>query len=390
MKGLRDSGVNVIRLGLLPTPVVSFAVIKLKADFGVAVSASHNPGRYNGFKIIDRRANQIGLGQGLERVKEILERDKGYQGGKRNKGIVRQMNVVPDYVRYLTKKFKSQIRPLRAAVDYGNGTGAVTAGRIFRALAIKVKPLFAKPDGRFPRHEPNSQDPKNFRWLRAELRAGAYDLGVFFDGDADRAVFFDHRGQFIRPDITAGIFALDILRRHPGAEIYHDPVFSRAVIEEIRRAGGRPKTLPVGSSHFKPKIPEEKNAWLGAELSGHTMFRDFWGIDDGLYTALKLMAIMSKTRKPLAVLALPFRRYAQSGEIRIKAKQPGRLIRRVAKHFRGGKRSRLDGLTIEYPEWWFNIRPSHTEPVIRLNVEAETASVLRAKVRPLEELLRAP
>ncbi len=383
VRGLREAGVSVIRIGMVPTPVVSFAVLKFRADFGVMVSASHSPGNTNGFKVIDSQANQIGLKQGLKRIAKLMAKGKG----QRAKGTAQGVDAVQQYMRFLVRKFKAKIRPMRIVVDYGNGVGAVTAEKIFKKLKIKGKALFARPDGRFPNHEPNPHDPRNFRWLQRELKRGDYDLGVFFDGDADRAVFFDHRGNFIRPDIIAGIFALDILKRHRRAEIYHDLRFSKAVIEEIKKAGGRPIKMPVGSPYYKEKIPERKRAWLGAELSGHALFHDFWGIDDGLYAALKLMAIMSRTRKPSAVLAMPFQRYAQSGEISLKVENPDKALQRIANRFRGGHRSHFDGLSVEYPDWWFNVRPSHTEPVVRLNAEARDRSTLRQRVGELLKII---
>ncbi len=390
VNGLREAGVDVVWLGMVPTPVVSFAVLQLKADFGVVVSASHSPGEVNGFKIIDAWANQIGWQKGLERIAGLIAKSKNQKSKRGRHGTVNPINIIPRYAAFLIKRFHGKIRPMRILADYGNGVGATTAEKIFKNLEIKTKALFPRPDGRFPNHNPNPHDPRNFKWIQSELKRGDYDLGIFFDGDADRAVFFDHRGNFIRPDIIAGIFALDILKRHRGAEIYHDLRFSKAVIEEIKKAGGKAIKMPVGNPYYKGKIPERKSAWLGAELSGHIMFRDFWGIDDGFYSALKLMAIMSKAKKPLAVLALPFRRYAQSGEISIAVKNPSRALRKIATRFLGGKRSRLDGLTIEYPEWWFNIRPSHTEPVLRLNVEARDPKNLRQAVRRLSKLLRRP
>ena len=383
VRGLRESGVDVIRIGMVPTPVVSFAVLSFKAGIGVVVSASHSPRSYNAFKIIDERANQIGWEQGLTKIAGLMVKPATPSD---EKGKAKTRRILPLYRRFLIKKFKKRIKPLRIAIDYGNGVGAKTSRPILARLGIRAKHLFPEPDGRFPNHEPNPHEPKNFRWLQKELRQGTYDLGIFFDGDADRAIFFDRWGNALRPDVSAGIMALALLKQHPGGEIYHDLRFSKAVIEEIRKAGGRPRRMPVGSPYYKDKIPESEHALLGAELSGHVMFRDFWGIDDGLYAALKMLECISKSRKHLDELAKPFLRYAQSGEISIAAKDPEDALKQITQRFRGGKRSSLDGLSVEYPDWWFNVRASNTEPLLRLNVEARDQQRLR---RELATLLRS-
>ena len=292
---------------------------------------------------------------------------------------------------------------IRVAVDYGNGVAAITASPVFRRLGLRMRALFPNPDGRFPAHDPNPHDPKNFRPLIAELKRGIYDLGVFFDGDGDRAILFDRWGTAVRPDITAGILAvsrlpysqilknLRIKRRDcaKAPRVLHDLRFSRAVVEEIRRAGGKTVRMPVGTPYYKDRIPEDADVLMGAELSGHIMLREFHGIDDGLYAVLAVLGVMAQRRKHLDELALPFRRYAQSGEQSLRVIEPEAALRRLARHYRDGKRSTLDGLTIEYPEWWCNIRVSNTEPLVRLNVEAENPRLLKKRLAELLRILKS-
>ncbi len=375
--GLRGEGLDVLDIGRVATPVVYFATSELGAAGGVMITASHNPGRYNGFKLCRENAIPIGIETGLSEIRDAALAPQQPAGEPR--GSLRAVPVLDDYDRSLLEAFPEASRArLRVAIDAGNGiAGEVIAGLI-DGLSLDVTRLYFEPDGTFPNHEADPLKPENLEDLRRAVRREGADLGVAFDGDGDRAVFVDERGEPLPADLTTALFTRVLfdgrwLGAEPGAPVVYDLRSSHVVPEEVAAVGGVPSRSRVGHAFMKQSM-RELGACFGGELSGHYYFRFPSGYvaDDGTAAMLLMLSVLGQSGRPLSELWQPLRRYAQSGEVnRPLDDVPGILERVRAAHVEG-KADDLDGLTVEYPDWWFNLRPSNTEPLLRLNVEAPT------------------
>lgn len=371
--GIRDEGGEVFDLGLVATPMLYFGVEHLDAAGGVMVTASHNPGEYNGFKVCRRHAIPVGEASGLKDIEALVaERAGAPKAGAR--GAISEHDVVSAYAQHALSV--GEHRPARKiAIDCGNGMASVGLEPVLAALPVEVIRLYFEPDGSFPNHEADPLKLENLRDLSETVRREGADFGVAFDGDGDRAVFVDGAGEPISADLATALIARRMLARHPGARILYDLRSSRVVAEEIERAGGEAGMCRVGHSFVKAQMREE-NAVFAGELSGHLYFRfskDFVA-DDGTAALVALLDVLGAEERPLAELIEPLRCYAASGEINRRVADTRHVIETIAEeHCDAPQVSRLDGLLVRYPTWWFNIRASNTEPVLRLNVEADTS-----------------
>lgn len=371
--GLRDEGVDVIDLGLVATPMLYFAVGHLDAFGGVMVTASHNPGEYNGFKICRARAIPVGEASGLKEI-EALVAPRAAAPVAASRGALRAEDVTEDYAAHALSVGEHR-PPLKVAIDCGNGMASAGLGPVLDALGIDVVPLHFEPDGRFPNHEADPLKVENLQDVAEAVRREGADFGVAFDGDGDRAVFVDGEGEPISADLTTALIARRVLAREPGARVLYDLRSSRVVAEEVERAGGEAGMCRVGHSFVKAQMREEGAAFAG-ELSGHLYFRfgDDLYADDGTAALVALLDVLGAEGRPLAELVAPLRCYASSGEINNRVADPGHVIETIAaEHADAPEVSRLDGLLVRYPTWWFNLRASNTEPVLRLNLEADGA-----------------
>ena len=372
VRGLCDEGVDVIDLGLVATPMLYFAVEALSAGAGIMITASHNPARYNGMKICREHAIPVGEASGLREIeKGIAALDSAPRAPKR--GRVREQDVRAGYVEHVLRVGRG--RPaLRVAIDCGNGMAAAGLEKLLDVLPLRVERLYFEPDGTFPNHEADPLKRENLADLCAAVKRVGADFGVAFDGDADRAVFVDERGEPIPSDLMTGVLARYQLMRHPGGLVLYDLRSSRAVAEEVEKAGGRAEMCRVGHSFVKAQM-RETGAIFAGELSGHLYFRfsDSLVADDGIAGFVALLDVLAAERRPLSEIVAPLRRYAASGEINSRVGDAQRVLDAVAaEHVGAPVVSKLDGLLVRYPEWWFNLRPSNTEPVLRLNLEADT------------------
>jgi len=382
VRGITDEGCDVINIGMCTTPMLGFAVAYLDLDGGVMISASHNPPEYNAFKLLSKNSLQLYDDFGIKEVKKLAE--LSFENGS-SKGKIIKKDILPDYVNHLLK-FAKDIKNLKTVCDYGNGVGAVSAKEFLDNLPISTTHLFPEPDGSFPNHLANPHELENLKTLQEKVLEEKADLGIFFDGDADRSILVDEKGEIVPPDLELAILAKEELKNHKGEKVYFDLRFSKIVDEVIKETGGKSVMMRVGNPFYKEKLQKEGGV-LAGEFSGHIMFKDNYCLDDGLFAAVKIMGIMSRTKKPLSELIKPFKKYYQTEEINLKVKNPDETLRKVKEEFKDGESINLDGVYIKYSDWWFNLRKSNTEPLVRLRIEADSPELLEEKKREVLNII---
>ncbi len=377
LRGLVEEGVTVIDIGLAATPMLYFAVASLETDGGVMITASHNPGQYNGFKICREQAIPVGEASGLRDI-EALCGDLGAAGP--GGGSVETVDVREGYTAQALAVGEATPE-LHVVLDCGNGMASVALEGVLEALPLRVERLYFEPDGTFPNHPADPLEVENLADVSEAVRRTGAAFGVAFDGDADRAVFVDETGEPVPSDLMTGLLAEAMLRRHPEGLVLYDLRSSWATAEAIEAAGGKPGICRVGHSFIKQAM-RETGAVFAGELSGHFYFR-FPGdllADDGIAAFRALLDVVGRAGRPLSELVAPLRRYHTSGEISRKVSDPHAVIEEVARQHEGAPEvSRLDGLLVRYDDWWFNLRPSNTEPLLRLTLEARTAERMAAE-----------
>ena len=378
--GVNAQGADVVQVGLVSTDALSFASGWLDLP-GAMFTASHNPARYNGIKLCRAGAVPVGQDTGLADIRRLVE--AGVPAGFAPPGTVTRREVLTEYAAYLKELVDlTGIRPLSVVVDAGNGMAGHTAPVVLGGLPLTVVPMYFELDGTFPNHEANPIDPANLRDLQAQVRSSGADVGLAFDGDADRCFVVDERGEIVSPSTVASLIAARELARHPGARVIHNLITSRSVAEVIREHGGTPVRTRVGHSFIKA-VMAESGAVFGGEHSGHFYFRDFWRADSGMLAALHVLAALGESPPgtPLSALLGQYDRYVASGEINSTVDDVAGRTAAVTIAFSPTCRvvsevgepttvDHLDGLTIDAADWWFNLRASNTEPLLRLNVEA--------------------
>ena len=375
-QGVTSRGVDVISIGLASTDMLYFASGSLDLP-GAMFTASHNPARYNGIKLCRAGAAPVGQDSGLDEIRIAVQ--GGIEPGPGG-GHVTERDILVDYVQYLRSLVDlSAIRPLRVVVDAGNGMGGHTVPAVVEGLPLSVIPLYFELDGNFPNHEANPLDPANLMDLQAAVREHGADLGLAFDGDADRCFVIDERGEPVSPSAITALVATRELATEPGAAVIYNLITSQAVPEIVAEHGGRPVRTRVGHSFIKQRMAET-GAIFGGEHSAHYYFRNFWRADSGMLAALHVLAALGRQQRPLSALMAEFSRYAASGEINSTVDDQRARMELVRQRFAardGIQLDELDGLTVRCPNGsWFNLRPSNTEPLLRLNVEArDTAAV---------------
>jgi phosphomannomutase len=376
--GAASRGADVISAGLGSTDMLYYASGRLDIP-GAMITASHNPAKYNGIKLCRAGARPVGAETGLAELRELVSR--GMPAAHGSPGAITQRDLLSGYAGYLKDLVDlSGIRPLKVAVDAGNGMAGYTVPRVFGGLPIETVPLYFELDGTFPHHEANPIDPANLADLQQAVVASGADIGLAFDGDADRCFVVDERGEIVSPSVLTALIAVAELAREPGATIIHNLITSRAVPEIVSEHGGKPVRSRVGHSFIKADMADT-GAVFGGEHSGHFYFRDFWFADSGMLAALHVLAALGAQDGPLSSLLASYGRYLASGEINSEVTDQAAATARVRKSFEGRPGvtvDNLDGLTVTGDEWWFNLRPSNTEPLLRLNVEAIDAASLDA------------
>jgi len=386
IEGATLAGADVTDVGLASTDLVYFASGRLDAP-GAMLTASHNPPQYNGVKLCRAGAAPVGEQSGLQQIKEMVASgviSRGESAGKVEH--VDMLDAFGEHVRSFVDE--STLKPLRVVADTANGMGGLVVPRVFDGLPFSLTVLYGDLDGTFPNHPADPIQPENLKDLqRAVLDLNA-DIGLAFDGDADRVFLVDDKGVPVSGSTTTAIVAAGILDRNPGETVVYNLICSHAVPEIIREHGGTPVRARVGHSFIK-QIMAETGAIFGGEHSAHYYFRDNWRADSGSIAALLVLEQLGRAGVPLSELRKPFERYVQSGEINSRVDDPQAVIERVAAHFSAEPQDRLDGLTVDFGEWWFNLRPSNTEPLLRLNLEAADADQCDAHTREVLAVVRA-
>ncbi|HUZ38322.1 MAG TPA: phosphomannomutase/phosphoglucomutase [Streptosporangiaceae bacterium] len=377
-RGACSQGADVTAAGLGSTDLLYYASGSLGVP-GAMITASHNPSKYNGIKLCRAGARPVGADSGLTELREMAsEGVPAYDGPA---GTITARDLLAGYADHLkTLVDLSTIRPLTVAVDAGNGMAGHTVPKVFEGLPITLVPLYFELDGTFPNHEANPIDPANLRDLQQAVLDSGADLGLAFDGDADRCFVVDERAQIVPPSVLTALIAVRELAREPGATVIHNLITSQAVPEIIIEHGGTPVRTRVGHSFIKARMAQT-NAVFGGEHSGHFYFRDFWFADSGMLAALHVLAALGSQDQPLSALLASYARYVASGEINSEVQDQAAATEAVRRAFTGRPGvsfDELDGLTVSGPGWWFNLRPSNTEPLLRLNAEASDDTNLAA------------
>jgi phosphomannomutase len=389
IRGAADAGCDVLDLGLVGTEMVYFAVGELELDGGVMVTASHNPKDYTGMKIVRRGALPVGGESGLL---EIRDRAKslGDTSGGQTRGEVQEYDIWPAFVdRVLSFIDLPEIKPLRVVIDAANGMAGVMLPPVLERLPIEAVRYYFEPDGTFPNHEPNPLLPENRQFIIERTKAEGADFGVAFDGDADRCFFVDDTGEFVPGDFVTALFAELVLEKNPGAKIIYDVRASWAVPERIERAGGVPLINRVGHAFIKQRMREE-GAVFGGEVSGHYYFRDFSQADSGVVPFLLMLELVSRRSQKLSEILRPFReRYFITGELNTPVPDVALKLQELKERFGPqGEVSHLDGISVTGEDWHFNVRPSNTEPLLRLNLEARSEELMEQKRDEVLDVIR--
>ncbi len=386
-RGIREAGCDVTDLGLATTPSVYFATAFYGYGGSVMITASHNPPEYNGLKISRAQAVPVGYDSGLEELERLTRKPVVPSGAF---GGLKSLDIRADYLRHL-EPYRAQVRGVRAVVDCSDGMASLYIHDLIRGMEAEVSTMYDQPDGRFPHHPPNPRVEENLKDLKARTRQERAQAGICFDGDGDRVMFVDEQGRFVSPDLIIGLLGLAFFRpgqpEHRGEVVSYDVRTSRGVVEYLRELGAEPVMCPVGHS-FAKRLLRERNGLFGGELAGHYYFRDNYFCDSGLIAALLVLGILSRERRALSELVAGIRRYHGSGEINFRVREADRIIAGVREAYPGGKPSELDGLRVDFPSWWFNLRKSNTEPLLRLVLEASSGEELARRTAELKEKIR--
>ena len=384
--GANAQGVDVVDLGLASTDLIYFAAGHLDAP-GAMFTASHNPAGYNGIKLCLAGAKPVGEDSGLVEIKAMAGDDLAPTG---DRGSVTQRDVVADFVAHVHSFVDvSSLRPLKVVADTANGMGGFIAPKVFDGLPFEVEYLFQELDGTFPNHPADPIQVENLRDLQARVLATGADIGLAFDGDADRVFLVDEKAQPVSGSLTTALLAQGILAKHPGETILHNLICSKSVPEVIEESGGKAVRTKVGHSFIKA-VMAETGAIFGGEHSAHYYFRDNYRADSGIIASMIVLEQLSVSGRPLSELLAPLDRWAASGEINSRVDDTAAVIERVAVVYADGAQDRLDGLTVDYGDWWFNLRPSNTEPLLRLNLEARTRAACDTRTAEVLGHIRTP
>jgi phosphomannomutase len=374
-RGASDAGADVVDIGMVSTDALYFAVGKYELDGGVMITASHNPAQYNGMKFTRSQAQAISLDTGLATIREQLLWGE-LPPKAATPGRVTQRDVLDDFAQHcLSFVDRAKIKPFRIAVDAGNGMAGETIPHVFKFLPCELVPLYFELDGSFPNHPASPIEPENMIDLQAEVRKHQCDLGVAFDGDADRMFIVDEKGNLIDGSTVTALVALNTLKKYPGSRILYNLICSRSVPELIAKAGGVPVRSRVGHSIIKA-VMREQDIVFGGEHSGHFYFRDNWYADSGMIALLSCLELFSEAAKPVSEVIAPIDTRFRSGEINSQVNDTSAKLQQIQSRYADAQIDHLDGVTISYPDWWINVRPSNTEPLLRLNVEGDTRALM--------------
>jgi len=388
LRGITDQGANAIELGMTTTDELYFAVGKFNYRAGIMITASHNPKQYNGMKFCRAQAFPISLESGLADIRDLAMRGEFPEPA--SKGQVIKRDVTDAFIEHALSFIDvSKIKPLKVVIDAGNGMAGMIMPRVFKHLPCTLVPLYFELDGTFPNHPASPIEPENMEDLQKKVREVGADLGAAFDGDADRMFPVDEHGNVVDGSMVTAVVSQSLLRKHPGSTILYNLIVSKSVPELVEKMGGVAIRTRVGHSYIKAEM-RRLNAIYGGEHSGHFYFRDNWFADSGLIALLITLELVSVEGKPLSELLKPLDKWVRSGEVNSKVNDVQGKLKALEEHYGTQAQSvdHLDGITVDFSDWWFNVRPSNTEPLLRLNVEARNRELLQQKFNEVLAFIR--
>jgi phosphomannomutase len=387
-RGLTDEGCDVLHIGMVGTEMVYYAIGSRGFDGGASVTASHNPKAWAGFKLLREGALALSGDEGIQDVRRLVETEEFSEPS--GEGRLTEADIYEEFQHFALDFIEADvIRPMEVVLDGGNGMAGPMIGPLIDSFPIAEDRLYFEPNGEFPDHEPNPLLEENRKMIIDTVLDKQAELGIAWDGDADRCFFIDDQGEFVPGDFLTALLAEAVLAKEPGASIIYDVRASRAVPDTITQAGGRAIVNRVGHAFFKKRMREEKAAF-GGEVSGHYYFRNFWCADSGVVPALLVLELLSVREKTMAELLAPFRkRYFISGEINSEVEDKDAKMKELAEIYSDAEITWLDGVSVDYEDWHFNVRPSNTEPLLRLNLEAFTQEGMEARTEEVLRIIRA-
>jgi phosphomannomutase len=389
-RGIRDAGSDVTDIGLCSTPSVYFATAHYGYGGSVMITASHNPPQYNGLKISRAQAIPVGYDTGLNRLEQMVSEEPAPSSAR---GKLDSLDIRRDYLQHL-KPYIEAVGEIKAVIDCSDGMASVFIHEVIRDLRGRIVTMYDRPDGSFPHHPPNPLIEANLADVKQRTLEEKAELGICFDGDGDRVMFVDETGRFVSPDLIIALLGLHFFRQsgqnHHGEAVTYDVRTSRSVVEYVQALGGKPVICKVGHSHAKRLLRDSRGIY-GGELAGHYYFRDNYFCDSGMIAALLVMAILSRDERPFSALIAEIVKYHYSGEINFKTEAKDRIIQAVLSEYGAQPEARLtdiDGIRLDFHDWWFNLRKSNTEPYLRLVVEASSAQQLAERTEQLKDRFR--
>jgi phosphomannomutase len=386
IEGITDEGANVTDIGLATTPMLYFAVANYNFDAGIEITASHNPKEYNGFKMVKEKAVPISGETGIQEIKEIIL-NLNKEAKKGNKGEIVKKEILKDYTRFVLEDLdRKKIKPLKIIVDTANSVSGILIPEIFKETPFEICHIFSELDGNFPNHPADPLKKENLKELQDKIKDKKADLGVAFDGDGDRIVFVDGNGEIIPGYLILAMVSEIILKDKKGEKVLYDLRSSNIVKETVEGAGGIALMSRVGHSFIKQRMRKE-DILLTGELSGHYYFRGNYFFESPFFVLFKIVEAISQSQKPLSDLTKKYKKYFHSGEINFKVANKDKKIKELENYFKDGKISHLDGIRIDFPDWWFNVRPSNTEPLLRLVLEAKNEKLMKEKKEEIQGLI---
>ncbi|MDA2936420.1 phosphomannomutase/phosphoglucomutase [Patescibacteria group bacterium AH-259-L05] len=385
-QGVIEQGAHVIDIGMVSTDILYFAPNYLKREGGAMISASHNPPEYNGVKMLAKGPEFLSGDWGIPQIKKMVIEQEFEKAKKPGKIIHR--DIIPEYIQYvLSLVDMNDIKRMKVVVDAGNGMGSLAIRELVGKIPIDLICLYCDPDGTFPNHPPDPLIIENTFDLQKAVVRNKADFGLALDGDGDRTIFVDELGNTLGGDMIVALFAKYFLKQYPGSAIVYNLTCSRAVPEIIYECGGKPIRSRTGHGFMK-KAAEENKAIVGGEISGHITYKDTFYAESGILTLLTMLTILSQSGKPLSELIRPLQRYHKVGEINFKIKDREGAIEKLAKKYSQGRQDRLDGLTVELDNWWFNVRSSNTEPLLRIVIEADNKKFAEEKLKQIKKIIK--
>ena len=389
-KGILNQGGNVIDIGLSTTPMFYFAVWKYNYDGGIISTASHNPPEYNGFKITKEKAISIGKENGLEKIKKLALKEVGKIKLKKDngkKGRIKKLNVLKEYLDFNFSQIDiGKIKNLKIGIDTANAVSGILIKELKKYLPCKIYHLFSKLDGRFPNHLPNPLEEKNIKELKKIVKQKKLDLGIAFDGDGDRIIFVDEKGSVIPADLILALISEILLRQKRGQKILYNVCSSNIIKDVVKENGGVPMMGKIGHTFIKRRMRKE-DVFFAGEFSGHYFLGAPYFFEVPLFVLFKVLEEISQRDKTISQLVRPFQKYFHSGQINMKVEDKKKKLKELEEKFKKGRISHLDGLRVDFKNWWFNARISHTEALLRLVLEAKTKSLMKEKKKEIIKII---